>query len=348
MSIGKILAITASILFSVIALAAYLKDSGEEQAPERSVALIEIELEEEIPKPAPQEVVKEIVVKEVPVKEVLVKASVEAPKKVPSVTPQQELPDADRIEELFSTKGSKLPFVETIVYKSRVPWQKGRPAWLSDYASHFGTSRHFIARSLNGKADYFKQDVAEGDKFNVFKQDRGLEFQLVVDTTRCKLWLYALTEGPKEKVLLKTFPVSLGRKDSTKESGILTPLGKYLLGDKVAIYKPAVMGHYKGQKTEMIRVFGTRWIPFAKEVRDTTAPSKGFGIHGVPWNKDKKGDWEEDVTSLGKYDSDGCIRLSSDDMETIFAIIISHPATIELVRDYFDSELADLKLADVK
>jgi hypothetical protein len=326
MSIGKILSITAFILFSVIMLIAYLKDSGEAPPSPSHFRPIEIELEEE--KSPPKEVIRELPVKEV---------SFEAPVKLPAAPKAKELPEGDRLEELFSTTGSKLPFVETIIYKSRVPWQKGRPAWLSDYASHFGTSRHFIARSLNGKADYFKQDVAEGDRFNVLSQDLGLEFHLVVDIGRCKLWLFALTE--KGKTLLKTFPVSLGRKDSAKESGILTPLGKYLLGDKVAIYKPTVMGHYKGQKTEMIRIFGTRWIPFGKEIRDTTAPSKGFGIHGVPWSKNKKGEWEQDETSLGKYESDGCIRLSSDDMETIFAIIISHPAYIELVRDYFDSEL---------
>lgn len=326
MSLGKILAITAFILFSVITVAALLKDSGEEV--HENLELIEVQLEEEIQNPPLPEPVSE------PPKEIIVKAFSE-----PVISPVKELPDADRLEELFNTSGSKLPFIETITYKSRVAWQKGRPAWLSDYASHYGTSRHFIARSLNGKADYFKQDVAEGDKFNVLKQDRGLEFHLVVDTSRCKLWLYALDEG--NKILLKTYPVSLGRKDSSKESGMLTPLGKYMLGDRVAIYKPAVMGQYKGQKTEMIRIFGTRWIPFSKEIRDTTAPSKGFGIHGVPWIKNKKGDFEQDVTSLGKYESDGCIRLASDDIETIFAIIISHPAYIELVRDYFDSELAD-------
>lgn len=333
MSFGKILALTAFILFSVIMLAAFLKDSGGESVITSSkVEPIEIELEEEIQKTSIE-----------PAKEVLLRPPIKTPAAVLAPPPPlaQDLPEADRLEELFSTTGSKLPFVETIIYKSRVPWQKGRPAWLSDYASHFGTSRHFIARSLNGKADYFKQDVSEGDKFNVLKQDRGLEFHLIVDTSRCKLWLYAL-DG-KEQVLLKTFPISLGRKDSSKASGMLTPLGKYSLGDRVAIYKPGVMGQHKGQKTEMISVFGTRWIPFSKEIKDATASPKGFGIHGMPWSKNKEGEWEEDMTSLGKYESDGCIRLASDDMETLFAIIISHPAYIELVRDYFDSELAERK-----
>ena len=36
----------------------------------------------------------------------------------------------------------------------------------------------------------------------------------------------------------------------------------------------------------MIRVFGTRWIPFEEELDDTTASAKGLGIHGVPWTED--------------------------------------------------------------
>ena len=116
-----------------------------------------------------------------------------------------ELPEADRIEELFNKDGPKLPIVETITYKSRVPWQKGRPAWLSDYAGHYETSRHFIARSLNGKPDYFKQEVAEGARFNVLRKDKNIEFALIVDTSRCKMWFYYVDLDQKQKVLLKTY-----------------------------------------------------------------------------------------------------------------------------------------------
>ena len=141
-----------------------------------------------------------------------------------------ELPEADRIEELFNKDGPKLPIVETITYKSLVPWQKGRPAWLSDYAGHYETSRHFIARSLNGKPDYFKQELAEGARFNVLRKDKNFEFALIVDTSRCKMWFYYVDLDQKQKVLLKTYQVGLGRLDASKTSGLLTPLGKYTLG----------------------------------------------------------------------------------------------------------------------
>src|ERR1700733_4285949 len=43
----------------------------------------------------------------------------------------------DRIQEFFNKQGSRLPIVQTITYKSHVPWLKGRPAWIADYASHY-------------------------------------------------------------------------------------------------------------------------------------------------------------------------------------------------------------------
>lgn len=250
------------------------------------------------------------------------------------------LPTADRVTELFSVRGTKLPIVETIVYSSKPSWQKGGSAWISDYARHYQTSRHFIARSLNGKPDYLKQDVSNGDRFNVLRLDKDLQFHLLVDLSRCKMWFYYLDKNANERVLLKTYDVCLGRPDSSRKSGILTPLGKYSLGDRVASYKPGVMGYYKSQQTEMIRVFGTRWIPFAKEIDQTTEPAKSLGIHGLPWVIEAKtGHLVEDLSSIRKYESDGCIRMSAQDMEELYAIIISKPTIVHLVRDFYDADL---------
>ncbi len=185
------------------------------------------------------------------------------------------LPHADRIEEFFNLDNQKFPIVETITYRSRVPWLKGRPAWLSDYAGYYGTSRHFIARSLNKKPDYFKQDVVEGDRFNVFKKDKNISFYLLVDLSRARLWFYYIDPDKNQRVLVKDYAVGLGRADTGRASGSLTPLGKYALGNKIAIYKPKMTGFYNGQKVEMMRVFGTRWIPFSKEARDAALRLKG-------------------------------------------------------------------------
>jgi len=252
--------------------------------------------------------------------------------------PGAPLPEANRIQEFFNRVEPKFPIVLTVTYKSRVPWQKGRPAWLSDYASHYATSRHFIARSLNGKPDYFKQDVSEGDRFNVLHPDKKINFYLLIDTSRCKMWFYYLDLDTNERVLVKTYNVGLGRIDNTKPSGLLTPLGKYTLGDKIAIYKPKLTGYHNGQKVELIRVFGTRWIPFDKEVGEATASPEGFGIHGLPWQPNEKGELVESRDSLGKYESDGCIRLMTPDIEELYAIIITRPTIIELVKDFYEAK----------
>lgn len=353
MSFPKILGFTAVCLLSAIAVAFFFK-GDKSAAPASSTtetrAPLEVELGNEV------RVIKPVTVAPAknPPAQTIVAAAPEPTPPQPQAAPKvlttnsaqttppplvEDLPDVDRIDDLFR-KDSKMPLVETITYKSRVDWLKGRPAaWLSDYASHYETSRHFIARSLRGKPDYFDQQIAEGDRFNVLRKDKPISFYLLIDTTRCKMWLYGLDMSTNERHLLKTYKVGLGRQDSTKVSGILTPFGKYTLGSKIAIYKPKVMGYYQGKKTEMITIFGSRWIPFDQEVACCTSPAKGFGLHGVPWEPDAKGQLTEDRSSIGKYQSDGCVRMLTEDIEEVFAIVITKPTTIELVKDFRDAQL---------
>jgi len=328
MSFPKLLLVITGILFSVIAVSATIK-SWKHSPSSKEIAEntpLEIELDDEI--------------------DVAPAHPMAAPILSPAPAPPRPgtpLPEANRIQEFFSRTDPKFPIVQTVTYKSRVSWQKGRPAWLSDYASHYSTSRHFIARSLNGKPDYFKQDVAEGDRFNVLNPDKHINFHLLIDTSRCKMWFYYLDLASNERVLVKTYDVGLGRIDSAKPSGMLTPLGKYALGSKIAIYKPKLTGFYNGQKVELIRVFGTRWIPFDKEIGECTASSEGFGLHGLPWLPNEKGELVEQRESLGKYESDGCVRLSTPDIEELFAIIITRPTTIELVKDFYEAKLPGIE-----
>lgn len=249
------------------------------------------------------------------------------------VTPMvsEEIPTVDRIAQLFALDSGHLPIVETVSFTSRVPWLQGRPAWIADYASHFQTSRHFIARSLNQKTDYITQKVHPGDRFNVFRTDKDIKFHLLVDLSHCCMWFYYIDGN--EKVLLKTYRVGVGKTDPHQTSGSLTPIGKYELGDRVAIYKPGVTGFFLDDKVEMIRVFGTRWLPFGKELEGCSRIAKGLGFHGVPWVEGANGELIEDRSKIGKYDSDGCIRLASEDIEEIFSIVITKPTTVEIVKE---------------
>ncbi len=348
MTFSKLLILVTCILFGVIGIAALLKGrksflSQKAQAP--------FEVAHEV-----AHVVAHVVAIDYPKQDVEAKTASGKKKKdlaesfataptafVIDETHDKELPFADRIDELFRTTDPKLAIVQTLKYKSRVPWLKGRPAWISDYAAHYSTSRHFIARSLNKKADYFKQDISEGDRFNVLNPDKQFSFHLLVDTSRSKMWFYYLDLDTNEYILLKTYSVGLGRLDSSKASGMVTPHGTYTLGHKVAIYKPKVYGMYRGKKTEMIQIFGTRWIPFDSEVGECTAPAAGLGLHGVPWVLNEKGELVENTDSLGKYEGDGFIRLSSADLEEIFSIVITRKTAVELVKDFFLSHIHSSK-----
>jgi lipoprotein-anchoring transpeptidase ErfK/SrfK len=340
MSLPKLVIIFTVVLFSVIGIAAFLKKDKKINQPLVTLP-IEIDLaqgtvKQPTPFPAPPPP-QPLSVKKNALESKVSKQAISAEKN------ETDVPHANRIDQFFNKDDRKFPIVETITYRSRVSWQKGRPAWLSDYAGYYSTSRHFIARSLNGKPDYLKQDVAEGDRFNVLRKDKSINFYLLVDVSRNRLWFYYLNLDTKQRVLVKDYAVGVGRDDPDKASGLLTPLGKYTLGSKIAVYKPKMTGYHNGQKVEMLRVFGTRWIPFEKELSGTTAPAKGFGIHGVPWKANEKGVWHEDKDCLGKHLSDGCIRLATADIEELFAVIITKPTTIEIVKDFKDASLPGIE-----
>jgi hypothetical protein len=269
-----------------------------------------------------------------------------APLARPILSAKDDFPAIDRIFQLFTTGPSKLPIVETIQYASSVPWLKGRPAWIADYASHFRTSRHFIARSLNGRADYFSQKVSEGSKFNVFRKDKKIQFYLLADISRCKMGFYYVDLDSNERVLLKTYRIGLGRIDGTKPSGTLTPLGRYLLGNRVAIYQPGMLGIHQDQQVEMIRIFGTRWIPLGQEVERATSLAKGYGIQGAPWVTDPAtNQLVEDREKIGAYSSEGCICLCSEDIEELYSIVLTHQTYIDIVKDFHEAKLPGHEVA---
>ena len=328
MNFPKFFAFVAIVLFVVIGIMAYFKGDSSSEVVYTSQTE-EINIEDLVTEPEIEDVVEPFVEEDVITEK---------------YDPDIPVPEADRVEELFSTTGTKLDIVETVYYTKKVSWLRGRPAWLVDYANHYSTSRYFISRSLARKPDYFYQNYSNGDSFNVFKKDKNFSFHLVVDISRNKLWLYSFDEDASVRTLIKNYNICLGRLAETK-SGSLTPIGKYSLGDRVAIYKPGMRDFFNNNKIEMISVFGTRWIPFNHEIENCSAPAKGLGIHGSPWVKDERtGEYKNPTGYVGKYESDGCIRLSTEDIEELYAIIISKPSTIEIVKDFHNANLPGKEL----
>jgi hypothetical protein len=304
LSIPKLLLITACVLFAGIGVIAVAKKGKNYSDTERMAA--QEKIEEKSSSQAPRTPIVSVPVQQ---------SNTALPKHS-----LDDFPNIDRIFQLFTTGPTKLPIVETIEYSSSVSWLKGRPAWIADYAVYYNTSRHFIARSLNGRADYFAQKIISGSRFN--------------DVSRAKMGFYYVDLDTKERVLLKTYRVGLGRLDSQKASGTLTPLGTYSLGDRIAVYRPGVTGLFQDQKTEMIRVFGTRWIPFDQEIEHCSEPAKGYGIQGA-----QTGQLVENRECIGKYESDGCIRLTLEDIEELFSIVITKPTYIHIVKDFHEAKL---------
>ncbi len=255
-------------------------------------------------------------------------------------TPTELFEDVDNTALLFQ-KNSPLPYVTTVRYRTKAPWKPGKVAWLVDYASHYHTTLDFIARSLNGgRPDYAIQPVTEGTEFQVLHPEKEFSFFMGLDLHRCKLWLYIVDPKEKKCFLVKTYRVGLGRLDPTKESGALTPLGTYKLGSRVAAFTPKMMGMHRGKRVELIRVFGTRWIPFEREIGRCTEPAKGFGIHGTPWvNDEKTGQLVSSFLGIAKHESDGCVRLPQQDVEELYSIITTREATVSIVRDIQELEL---------
>jgi hypothetical protein len=329
----KIFFIGTVMLFGAILAVAALKKRG---VPAETPPLTLPSLSREQSVPNTQEIVVHIPQPSGPVTPVAPEPIVPPKSSAPLSATLPDFLEVDHIERLFTLDPSqRLPIVETVSFTSRVPWLKGRPAWVADYASYYETSRHFIARCLNHKADYFSQKITPGARFNVFRKDKELRFHLLIDLSKCRLLFYYSDAG--EKFLLKTYAVAVGRSDPSQESGCLTPLGKYSLGSRVAIYKPGTMGIFRDQKAEMIQIFGTRWLPFDQEIEGCTKKAKGFGLHGAPWIPDPvSGQLIEESSKIGQKITDGSIWLSQEDIEEIFSIVLTKPTFVEIVKETHD------------
>jgi lipoprotein-anchoring transpeptidase ErfK/SrfK len=48
---------------------------------------------------------------------------------------------------------------------------------------------------------------------------------------------------------------------------------------------------------------------------------------------------------IGAYDSDGCIRLSSADIEELFSIVLTKPTFVEIVKDFHEAKLPGVEVA---
>jgi hypothetical protein len=328
MSLPKIFLLVSLCIFSAIGCLAFCKKKSQTEPVIQKITLREdvdlslltgpVAFHEEKREKAPIDVVAE------------------APLESKPVVIEHDPEEEGNVDALFM-KGSSCPIVETIAYSSRVSWKK-RAAWLVDYSQRYKTPLDFIYRSLNGGRGYTPVAVSEGMQFTVLRKDLDFRFHLVVALSSCRLRLYYVIPGERRVVFLKSYPVCLGKKDASRASGSLTPVGVYSLGDRVAIFRPNMMGMHKGKKVELMQVFGSYWMPFEKGITGCSEPAKGYGIHGTPFSRED-GDLQENNTSIGHFESDGCIRLCGKDIQELFSIISSHKTFVEIVPSFEGSAL---------
>lgn len=335
MSLPKLFLTVSVALFAIIVSLAFVKRS----CSHKTSSSIQIEKKQEVELSLLTKTKKAKSPLSTPVQTELLSPVAKAP-------PAEERPlviehdtEPEGLSSLF-TKGTSCPIVETISYKSHVPWKRQRAAWLIDYSNYYQTPLDFIYRSLTGNPDATPAKIYDGVQFNAYRRGLDFRFHLVVSLSSCRIRLYYVIPKERRVVFLKTYPVCLGRKDASHQSGCLTPLGMYQLGTKVAVFRPRLMGMYKGRKVELIQVFGTHWIPFERELESCSEPAKGFGIHGTPMcRKGQRGELEEDNSSIGRFESDGCIRLMGKDMKELFSVISTRTTFIEIVQSFQQSKL---------
>ncbi len=100
--------------------------------------------------------------------------------------------------------------------------------------------------------------------------------------------------------ILREYPIGVGRSKK-----LMTPLGSYSIEEKLK--NPGWTHPYTGQKIGPgpNNPLGTRWIGFFHK-NDGIA----YGLHGT-----------NEASSIGKFVSHGCIRMSNKDVEELFTYI---------------------------
>lgn len=130
------------------------------------------------------------------------------------------------------------------------------------------------------------------------------------------LELYIGTPGEAGSVYLTSFPVGLGKDDST-------PKGTWMVEPHNKLKNPA----YYGPRGEGViaaddpkNPLGEYWIGLSG-IDGHAAGKKSYGIHGTI-----------DPSSIGKMESMGCIRLKNEDAAQVYEMLVEGKSTV-VVRD---------------
>jgi LysM repeat protein len=154
---------------------------------------------------------------------------------------------------------------------------------LSIIAEKFNTTYELIMK-INNKG---RQLIRIGERLKILKG----EIALLVD--KSDFTLTVLLDGH----FIKQYPVGIGKFDKTPED-------VFIVKDKLknpVWYSPEGVYEYGDPRN----LLGTRWMGF-----EDKGDFYGYGIHGT-----------NDPETVGKESSNGCIRLSNDNVEELFNFV---------------------------
>lgn len=205
----------------------------------------------------------------------------------------RKVPDANplwlKIVKLLGDANTKIFFSDYPFPSKKVNYHVQPNDGLRKIAMKHNTSVEAVQRSNNMKLT--DVNVQLGKTYNIYVG----KWEIVISKSRRMLYLF---DGKK---LFKAYPVGIGKQGRTP-TGSFNTGGKrknpdwYSPNGRIAYGKPG-------------NVLGTRWIRLNPNGK-TSRPISGLGIHGT---------WAPD--SIGKAESNGCLRLLNKDVEELFAII---------------------------
>jgi len=205
----------------------------------------------------------------------------------------RKVPDANPLWEktvkLLGDANTEILFSDYPFPDKKVNYHVQANDGLRKIAMKHNTSVEAIQRSNNMKLSDF--NVQLGKTFNIYVG----KWEIVISKSRRKLYLF------DNKKLFKVYDVGIGKQDRTP-TGIFKTGGKrknpdwYSPNGKIPFGEPG-------------NVLGTRWIRLLPNGK-TSRQVSGLGIHGT---------WVPE--SIGKAESNGCLRLLNKNVEELFAII---------------------------
>ncbi len=157
---------------------------------------------------------------------------------------------------------------------------------LSSIARKFNTTVALLEKSNNLKSSV----IRPGQKIKVTTN----KFSIVMDIKRNELFLNY------DDKLFKRYKISSGADDSS------TPLGNFEIKEKIKdpTWYPVSGGVIPPSSAE--NILGSRWMGLWKSRTKT-----GYGIHEAV-----------DPSDIGKYVTNGCIRMIKEDLEELYDIVI--------------------------